>query len=709
MTQEEGKRICPHCGAENPKSAIVTTCQNCLQPLGEAEEPAEEAAVATQPRRDVAEPAPPPAPAAVEPAPSATGEYWSPALRMAALGVALGSVVGLVVGGSVLGGQVRLLIGAAVGAVLLVQAARECRLADRVKMAAVAWAVGLGVLRLAGDAWRIGGRPPMSSWWMLRVTSRSPLLASVSIRDAFLCGCMLLAGIALALLSARIVAEIVRRWAGRGRGLVVVGVPLALVAYMIVRFALGLIVSFTRDPLFSGSGLMMLGAMIVVGAVVVSVLLGRRSMQQDSAEWKQLLSAVFQKGLQPLKTAGTAAAAPTRSAIAQPDTAQVSRPPAPSTPQAAEAPPVAIPSGRPPVAGHERALVYVLVGLCAVILLIISGHAAGGTGVLLAFSALASVAVIGGVVWVVRKRVAASFYEVVVDPVPSAALGETFAWGVTVKAKRSVTIGRLTFTLRCFEHAISRGSADTHYQRKLAEHTFEASGGALQTGEEGQFRADVTIPATAVPSHSSNSNFIEWTAEVRAPVPGWCPDIREVAWVRVRPAMAPGASPPLREDPHVPADWLAAASLAAGQAQSRSTWGSLQSQEGGLIHEMPIVAVGQSRRLYLWVQTEEQVDCRGVWLWVGCWIHGAGTHEEIDLVPEHLIHEGPLLPGQPVGCPIDIKVPATGPVTFIGRYVKCGWVARVRFDTPSDDMLGDLGLLDWRLLIPFVVTPDRPE
>ncbi len=486
--------------------------------------------------------------------------------------------------------------------------------------------------------------------------------------------------------------------------MVVVGVPLALIAYMIVRSLLGLIVSSPRDPVSGASGLMM------VGAMVVFVLLVRRQIQKGSPEWKQLVLAVSQKGLQPLKVAGTGAAAPRRPAIVQPDTAQVSQPPAPSTPQPAEAPPVAIPERRPPVAGPERALVYVFAGLCAVIVLIISGYAAGGTGVFVTLSALGLTGAIAVVVWVVRRRVAASFYEVVPDPVPSAALGETFAWGITVKAKRPVSIGRLAVTLRCFEHAIARGrTGDSHVGRMLAEHRFEVSGGALQRGEEGQFRADLTIPATAVPSHSSQNNFIEWTAEVRAVVPGWCPDIREVAWVWVRPVMAPGASSAVPEDPHVPADWLAAASLAAGQDRSRSTWGSLQSQEGGIIHEMPIVAVGQSRRLHLWVQTEDQVDCRGVWLWVGCWIHGAGTHEEVELVPEHLIHEGPLLPDQPVGCPIDVSVPSTGPVTFVGRYVKCGWVARVRFDTPSDDMLGDLGLLDWRLLIPFVVTPDRPE
>jgi len=35
----QSARVCPHCGAENPASAIVTICRQCLQSLDEAAEP----------------------------------------------------------------------------------------------------------------------------------------------------------------------------------------------------------------------------------------------------------------------------------------------------------------------------------------------------------------------------------------------------------------------------------------------------------------------------------------------------------------------------------------------------------------------------------------------------------------------------------------------------------------------------------------------
>ena len=89
---------------------------------------------------------------------------------------------------------------------------------DRVKMAAVAYAVVVGGLLLARQVWRIWARFATPNLWMRPITSRLPLLDSVFARDVFLCAWMVLASVMLGLLSARTVAAVGCRWRGRGRG-----------------------------------------------------------------------------------------------------------------------------------------------------------------------------------------------------------------------------------------------------------------------------------------------------------------------------------------------------------------------------------------------------------------------------------------------------------------------------------------------------------
>lgn len=301
--------------------------------------------------------------------------------------------------------------------------------------------------------------------------------------------------------------------------------------------------------------------------------------------------------------------------------------------------------------------------------------------------------------FVIRAYVAASFYDLEVDPAPSSVgLGDTFTWGVAVRAKRPMTVGTVIVILKAQEHAIARGgTSDSHYRETLHEDWFRVPGRPLQPGEQVAFRADVAIPATVIPSHRSRNNLIEWTLEVRAPVPGYCPDIKDRADLWVAPTLEPAAGTSLSDDPDVPAAWLEVAPVRGGQPQLGRAWGTLQPQDGATVGQTPVMAVGATRQLYLWVQTQEQVGCRGVWLWVGCRIHGRGTDEDIELMAEHQIHDGPLVPGQPVGCPIQVTVPASGPVSFVGRYVKLEWVARVRFDIPM--------WFDKRMWVPFIVTP----
>ncbi len=325
--------------------------------------------------------------------------------------------------------------------------------------------------------------------------------------------------------------------------------------------------------------------------------------------------------------------------------------------------------------------------------------------------ALIPFAVIGGVValiiafvvfFVIRAKVAESFYELEVDPEPSVGLGETVTWGVVIRAKKPITVGAGTIKIKFQEHAISRGgTSDSHYRKALHEQIFQIPGKPAMPGEGVEIRVEIPIPAHAIPSHKGRNNFIEWSLEARAPVPGYCPDVKKRVSVTVRPKIAAELDGGMSENLYVAADWLAATKPPAGQAKLGEAWATLQATDGASIDQTPVMAVGETREFSLWVQTKETVDCRGVLCWVGCRVHGAGSDEKIVLIQEQTIHEGALTPDQPVCFPVQVTVPDSGPASYVGRYVKLEWVACVRLDIPL--------WFDKRLRVPFIVTPQRVQ
>ena len=93
---------------------------------------------------------------------------------------------------------------------------------------------------------------------------------------------------------------------------------------------------------------------------------------------------------------------------------------------------------------------------------------------------------------------------------------------------------------------------------------------------------------------------------------------------------------------------------------------------------------------------------RGVQLHVACFVHGSGTAETVDIVPEHFAFQGDIQSGIPVYGTFSGRIPAEGPLTFAGRGIKFDWEVRVRVDIPF--------WRDQRFNYPFCVVPrQRPE
>jgi hypothetical protein len=109
------------------------------------------------------------------------------------------------------------------------------------------------------------------------------------------------------------------------------------------------------------------------------------------------------------------------------------------------------------------------------------------------------------------------------------------------------------------------------------------------------------------------------------------------------------------------------------------------------------IELGETLRGVVSVYSEEEVGCRGILLWVGCKVHGRGTDEQIDALPETHIHMGPLPAGEWVKAGFEVRVPHRAPVSYQGRYIKCDWQAIVRLDIPL--------WFDRRFPFNFVVLP----
>jgi len=342
----------------------------------------------------------------------------------------------------------------------------------------------------------------------------------------------------------------------------------------------------------------------------------------------------------------------------------------------------------------ERNWVGIIAG--GILLVVMVARAGGPVVAVIAIACL----VVGGV-FAARAHLAAISYEVTWDPTPTSVdLGQTLTWGVTIRAKRPVTLGTARTRLWCEERAVhGSGKSQSVHRNTLLEQSQVFPGQALAPGQAVVLRGSLPVPPTSLPSYRGAYNTIQWTVSMGVPVPGICPDIKKKARLWVVPVIegAPAETRP---------EWSPASRAEADRAPaeaSAATSGPLCAtlQTGDSDRQgMPVVPVGSTAQLNVSLQTEQEIRCRGVRCQVGYRIFGRGNEERKWVSEERLIHEGPLLAGAPITYPLTVTVPAEGPVSFSGQLVNCEWRLRVRVDIPLWP--------DKRLDLPFVVAP-RPR
>ena len=339
------------------------------------------------------------------------------------------------------------------------------------------------------------------------------------------------------------------------------------------------------------------------------------------------------------------------------------------------------------------------------------------------FTALAvplGMAAAGALIAIIARAVVTSTtYHVAVDARPGAVcLGETLLWGATVYARKAFDLGAAQIRIECREHAIRRaGNNTSHHRRTIYSQVYQLPGGQARAGQQVNLRAGIPLPLSGMATLAGRHNRVQWFVTLKCPVAGFAVDISEKTEVTVSPVVHSSEAGGAPSDPQAPAEWLKRATLheraVAPEAMARAidepdpdatafvTSGSvttgLRVVDGLTLPVGPVIPAGETRELQLTLQAREGVNCRGVYCWIGCRIHGRGTGEEIVLYREQMIHEGPLPAGQPIQCPIAVTAPATGPLTFQGHYIKIDWMLRIRLDMPL--------WVDERIPVPFIVSP----
>jgi len=338
-------------------------------------------------------------------------------------------------------------------------------------------------------------------------------------------------------------------------------------------------------------------------------------------------------------------------------------------------------------------LVYL--GIVGAVVYIVSRSAAEPAIII---GAIAGVIALVGIIWYLRLHIAESFYDVMIPtPDRAVALGATVHWRPAVKANKGFRIGAATATLRCREHAINRGgTSDSHFRKEIyREEIILGQARKLYSGEVAEFSVKFDVPPGAIPSFHGRNNFIEWRLILKVPVPGICPDIQQEVPLVIEPETVDDR--PLGADEGVPSEWADQAEKPTGRDEQGSVRGTLTARDTATVGSLFVMPMGSQRALRVTVQTTGDIHCRGVLCWVGCRIHGSGSTEEVALQDWHTIHEGDFGSGQVIDRSLDVEIPAGGPASFRGRYIKCDWMVRVRVDIPV-----------WRdkvLELPFVVTP----
>ncbi len=97
--------------------------------------------------------------------------------------------------------------------------------------------------------------------------------------------------------------------------------------------------------------------------------------------------------------------------------------------------------------------------------------------------------------------------------------------------------------------------------------------------------------------------------------------------------------------------------------------------------ETPRVEVGGEVKgqVYFLDENSKLDRCKQVQIECRAHIHGSGNTEHVT-VGDKLVRDGPI--EVPLRVPFSFRIPARGPVSFQGRYVKIDWEIEVRLDVP---------------------------
>jgi len=269
----------------------------------------------------------------------------------------------------------------------------------------------------------------------------------------------------------------------------------------------------------------------------------------------------------------------------------------------------------------------------------------------------------------------------------SIGLGSEVAYRLVLTPARRLPVDCATLLLRAEERVRSfSNNAEKTLRVERFRTIVEICRDIILAGnQEAVFAGTFTLPEHVPPSFAGEHNSVLWTARVWVGMPGWRPDVRKRLDLTVLAVVPPKPEEPAApESSEIPLPALEACG-------ARLTLNAPLDAEGRVR-----VRAGESVEGRLLLRPREQVGCRRILLEVGYAVASRG-HDERRTIQTETLWEGELEADREIEVPVNLDLPAAGPVSYYGQNFDIHWSARIRVDIPM--------WTDLVATIPVVVEP----
>jgi hypothetical protein len=318
------------------------------------------------------------------------------------------------------------------------------------------------------------------------------------------------------------------------------------------------------------------------------------------------------------------------------------------------------------IAGNSRRSGYTVLAVIVTLILLFSLLYRGEDGFSF-FTLLFTVGLVVCCIYLVRAAIYRSAIQSVNFALASRpCLNEPLQFAVSIGVLRNITVTDVQLSVVAEERAVQgSGKTQTVYRNELFRRSIPiCPAGPWAAGSLSTFHPHITLPGTAVPSFSGKHSRVEWKAHLWVGIAGWFPDIR----LRIPVTVPPVASGQPLAVPQSHA--YALPNLAHLQANIKLVC-ALDADN------VPRVPAGQKIPFSLQLCPATGQNGKNLSVELSYAISGSGDSEQAVVDHVTLFAQG-WKSGESRRAEGVLTVPATGPITCVGKHVHIHWAVTIR-------------------------------